>query len=471
MSLVSGFARLAGSAISFATDNVGLVQNGVTRASDMFEAAVGTTPRLLRIGSACMSVAMAYRPHAGGMAALANMYKAKVLALKGLVRKLAQQIGVRPDLVPCKDIRDASQSLFANNEARPREHIEKQMASLREPLELINVLKVGTIGEVSEVKSAKRARVSDCSGRPSASRHILKTVCMKEKAVYEMDFTIFKGPLMSHLHNFFAFVEPLHARGNSVRAIIQKAVDLARDPEFENTIMKEFCLRNEADNLLQAAQHADGFVVPGVIEVSGTGDVLLMTFVEGSNLIDAFPDSLSGAAQLRVAPLVQKLLKIFLNGLLSGFLHADLHPGNIMLDDTDNIALVDWGCVLRVPQIYQDAVSELVVRVHCDSGRAPADIFADLGTSEKTAANLTPDAYEQFAKLFDVVAGAGENLDMQHVLQASGSINCPAWVQTWQKATNAFISTLVWLRASNVINLKEAVGQCLTELGALPLSP
>merc|ERR1712196_371247 len=226
--------------------------------------------------------------------------------------------------------------------------------------------------------------------------------------------------------------------------------------------MKEFCLCDEAENLQQAATHADGFVVPRVIEVSTKGDVLLMPFVGGNNLVDAFPGSFSGA-ELRLS-VVQKVLKIFFKGLLSGFLHADLHPGNIILcDDTDNIALVDWGCVLRVPQPCQDAVSELVVRVHCECGRAAADIFADLGT---TTSGLTPEAYEQFAKLFDVVAGASGNLDMQKVLNATSGINCPSWMKTWQKATNAFVSTLVWLHASEVTDMKEAVKQCLTDLSA-----
>merc|ERR1712196_75949 len=270
------------------------------------------------------------------------------------------------------------------------------MRSLKTPLELISVLKAGTIGEVSEVKLVKRARRG--SGMPSASKHILKTICTQEKAVFEMDFAIFKGPLMGHLQSFFAFVEPLHAGGNSVKAIIQKAVDLVRDPDFEETIMKEFCLRDEAENLQQAATHADGFVVPRVIEVSTKGDSLLMTCVDGNNLVDAFPGSFSDVTQLRLS-VVQKLLKIFFKGLLSGFLHADMHPGNIILcDDTDNIALVDWGCVLRVPQLCQVAVGELVARVHCEGGRAAADIFADLGTTS----GLTPEAYEQFAKLFDV---------------------------------------------------------------------
>merc|ERR1712196_502501 len=179
------------------------------------------------------------------------------------------------------------------------------------------------------------------------------------------------------------------ARGNSVKTIIQKAVDLARDPDFEETIMKEFCLRDEAENLQQAATHADGFVLPRVIEVSTKGDVLLMTFVGGNNLVDAFPGSSSGAEQLRLS-LVQKLLKIFFKGLLSGFLHADLHPGNIILCD-GTIALVDWGCVLRVPQLSQDAVRELVMRGHFECGRAAADIFADLGA---TTVGLTPEAYE-----------------------------------------------------------------------------
>merc|ERR1712196_178993 len=161
--------------------------------------------------------------------------------------------------------------------------------------------------------------------------------------------------------------------------------------------MKEFCLCDEAENLQQAATHADGFVVPRVIEVSTKGDVLLMTFVEGKNLVDAFPRSVSGAAQLRLS-LVQKLLKIFFNRLLSGFVHADAHPGNIILcGDTDNIALVDWGCVLRVPQNCQDAVGELLVRVHFGRGRAAAEIFADLGA---TTTGKNPKVYEQFAKLF-----------------------------------------------------------------------
>jgi hypothetical protein len=105
--------------------------------------------------------------------------------LKGLVRKTAQLMGDRPDLVGNPAICMQLRILQSNCEVRDRGHIEQQMTVLRSRYTFVETVKAGTIGEVS--------RVIDSNGNIYA----MKTINPESKALYEADFNMFNGLFFS----------------------------------------------------------------------------------------------------------------------------------------------------------------------------------------------------------------------------------------------------------------------------------
>lgn len=79
---------------------------------------------------------------------------------------------------------------------------------------------------------------------------------------------------------------------------------------------------------------------PALVEELCSGRVLTMTFIEGHKILDTRD---TRADPKRIARMgLQVLLKMIFE---DGFVHADLHPGNIFITPDEKIALLDLGLV------------------------------------------------------------------------------------------------------------------------------
>merc|ERR1712187_1028799 len=143
-----------------------------------------------------------------------------------------------------------------------------------------------------------------------------------------------------------------------------------------------------------------------------------------------------------VKPVVSDLLGIFIHGLLTGFVHADLHPGNIILDAQRlRLCLVDWGLVLTVPEEHRELVRQVLLHIHGvgadPSGRWLNEAFARLGVTKRPSSHSARSdiGYSSLAKFFDIAAGACGELNIANIVESTECFELPAWVKLWQKAT------------------------------------
>jgi ubiquinone biosynthesis protein len=150
--------------------------------------------------------------------------------------------------------------------------------------------------------------------------------------------------------------------------------------EFESSLIRELDYRREAVSLGDLRDNLASYErleVPDPVEGLTSSRVLTMHHVEGTKVTD-----LSGLARLDLdgEALVDELFRAYLQQMLSdGFVHADPHPGNVLLTPEHRLALIDVGMVVRLQPGTRERMLRLLVAVADGHGDEAADIALALG--------------------------------------------------------------------------------------------
>ena len=185
--------------------------------------------------------------------------------------------------------------------------------------------------------------------------------------------------------------------------------------QFRRSLTGELDYRQEARNLRTFGEVTAGYdhlLVPEPLEDYTTSRVLTMDFVEGRKVTDV-----GGLGMLDVdgAPISEELFRAYLRMILEeGLLHADPHPGNMILTADGRLALIDLGMVATVPRRVQDQVVKLLIAVSDGDGEEAARVLAGMGhpLADYDAARFRDDV----SHLVSSAVGAGEELDTGGVM-------------------------------------------------------
>ncbi|WP_407115814.1 2-polyprenylphenol 6-hydroxylase [Bradyrhizobium sp. LMG 9283] len=153
---------------------------------------------------------------------------------------------------------------------------------------------------------------------------------------------------------------------------------------MSRSVAMEMDLRLEAAALSEMAENTQGdpdFRVPTVDWDRTTHNVLTMEWIDGIALND---HKRLAEAQVDLPDLGRKVIQSFLrHALRDGFFHADMHPGNLFLDDTGRLVAVDFGIMGRLGMKERRFLAEIllgfitrdyrrVAEVHFEAGYVPA---------------------------------------------------------------------------------------------------
>jgi len=155
--------------------------------------------------------------------------------------------------------------------------------------------------------------------------------------------------------------------------------------EFATTIRGELNLRAEAAHCTRFAENfvdLEGVRVPDVLwdytqtEVLTTERIVGIPIDERQALTEAGHDCLK---------LCERTATLFFHTVfIDGYFHADMHPGNIFVDNKGDIVLVDFGIVGRLDIKSRRYIAEMLMsflqadykraaEVHVEAGYVPAD--------------------------------------------------------------------------------------------------
>ncbi|WP_426245699.1 ABC1 kinase family protein [Nocardioides sp. LHG3406-4] len=150
--------------------------------------------------------------------------------------------------------------------------------------------------------------------------------------------------------------------------------------QFRRSIAGELDYRREARNLerfVRLTSDYDLLVVPAPVLTHTTGRVLTMDRVEGRKVTDV---GRLGLTDVDARPIVEQLFSCYLKMMLhDGVIHADPHPGNLILTHDHRLALIDLGMVANVPGRLQDQVVKLLLAITDGDGEEASQVLAGMG--------------------------------------------------------------------------------------------
>ena len=141
--------------------------------------------------------------------------------------------------------------------------------------------------------------------------------------------------------------------------------------EFSVRVKEEMDFREEAAHMASFHRHFAGDTrvrAPRAVEGLTRRRLLVMEWIEGDKVSALAPRFASG--ELSLAQLMDTLTEVYLRMMLvQGFLHADPHPGNILVEPNGTIVFLDWGMVVQ----YGLATRDTILRLSLAAARGETD--------------------------------------------------------------------------------------------------
>jgi ubiquinone biosynthesis protein len=149
---------------------------------------------------------------------------------------------------------------------------------------------------------------------------------------------------------------------------------------MSRSVAMEMDLRLEAAALSEMAENTRDdldFRVPHVDWDRTTHNVLTMEWIDGIALND---HARLAQAHIDLPELGRKIIQSFLrHALRDGFFHADMHPGNMFLDDTGRLVAVDFGIMGRLGLKERRFLAEILLGFITRDYRRVAEVHFEAG--------------------------------------------------------------------------------------------
>ncbi|MFO7894981.1 MAG: AarF/UbiB family protein [Longimicrobiales bacterium] len=164
-------------------------------------------------------------------------------------------------------------------------------------------------------------------------------------------------------------------RGHHVKAL----TNVVR--EFSVRVRVEMDFREEARHMELFQKHFgdhDRVIAPEAVEGLVRRRVLVMEWIDGDR-VDALSPRFA-AGELSFDRLMETLTEIYLRMLLvEGILHADPHPGNILVDGQGRVVLLDWGMVVELRPNTRDQIIRTAMAAARDDVDGVINAMYELG--------------------------------------------------------------------------------------------
>ena len=278
--------------------------------------------------------------------------------------KLGQFLATRPDVVGQTIARDL-ESLQDKMPAFPQGEAEATIAAaLGKPVKQVYA-SFGPAVAAASIAQVHRAEIEENGERKAVAVKVLRPDIERR---FQADLAAFffvarKAEAFSTEAQRLRLVEVVHTLARSVALEMDFRLEAAACSEMaENT-------KEDAD-----------FRVPTVNWDRTAREVLTLEWIDGTRLADH--DALA-AKGFDLPVLGRTVIQSFLrHALRDGFFHADMHPGNLFIDDEGRLVAVDFGIMGRLGPKERRFLAEILfgfitrdymrtAQIHFDAGYVP----------------------------------------------------------------------------------------------------
>lgn len=273
--------------------------------------------------------------------------------LGGAYLKAGQLLSTRTDLLP-EDVCSALARLCDDATSLPNDDerwlAEALGSDIRARLVGLDPVPLAA-GSVTQVHRARRAD----TGAPV----VVKVLRPNVEAQFTADLMLIRtGARMAARVPLLRSV-PINDAASLLTAAIAAHLDLAA----------------EADHHARAAAQfagVEGVLIPGLQRDLCTARALVMQHVDVRRIDDpGLARELAGGAVLSALRCLYAML--FEHGLV----HCDLHPGNVLIGDSGQIVLLDFGYVAQLTPAQQHAFAKLFVSMAWNDAEGITDVIVD----------------------------------------------------------------------------------------------
>jgi len=305
---------------------------------------------------------LTFRGKAARQTWFASRFAALLIGLGATFVKVGQIMSTRPDLFPPHLIK-ALTRLQDNVGAFAWSAVEKTLVEdLGKPVD-----ELFASVERTPVASASVAQVHRGT-LPSGEEVAIKV----------------RRPGLDDLVRFDLAVMRTFAKVISIIPTIRLLAPVESVDEFGRSIRDQIDLRIEAENnkkftAMFAGDPDIGF--PALYPELCSRHVLTMRFIRGSKILAA-PDEV-GADRTRLAKVgFRTLLQMV---FAHGFVHADLHPGNIFVEQSGKVIILDLGLTAELDEAARRAFALFFASWASRDGKTMAKLMSELSPSAKVA--------------------------------------------------------------------------------------
>jgi ubiquinone biosynthesis protein len=348
--------------------------------------------------------------------------------------KLGQFLATRDDIIGRELARDLStlqDRLPPFSQSEAKQAVEEALGASVDRL----FEEFGPAVAAASIAQVHKAKVPTPSGelKPVAVKVLRPGIEQRFQA--DLDSYFFAARMIERFHQPSRRLRPI-----AVVDTLAKSVAIEMDLRMEAAAISEMAENTRAD---------EGFRVPQVDWTRSARRVLTLEWIDAVPIADR--DALAAAGH-DVKALGARLMQTFLrHAMRDGFFHADMHPGNLFIDDQGRIVAVDFGIMGRLGLKERRFLAEIlygfltrnytrVAEVHFEAGyvprkhsvaqfaqalRAIGEPIMDRPASEISMAQLLGQLF-QYTEVFDmqtrpellllqktmvVVEGVGRSLD------------------------------------------------------------
>jgi len=254
-----------------------------------------------------------------------------VLRLQGLMIKIGQTIGSRPDVFP-EEFASVLSLLQDRVPPHPwkemKPHIERELGG---PIESVFAEFDHKPVAAASLAQVYKAKLKD--GRQVA----VKVVYPNSPRLVRTDLRILRGLiwLESRFSNY-----PLEPVYQELAANVPLEVDMLHEAEAMKAIASTL-------------SHRDDVVIPSIIPEHTTKRVLTMEYIDGIKITNL--DGLH-AAGIDTQVLFPLLVEVYMEQIMRhGHFHADPHPGNLLGLPGNRLGLLDFGLTKKITDDFREA--------------------------------------------------------------------------------------------------------------------